>query len=399
MAGGIAQGMMDFATLQQTEAQTADTRARLPLIQAQTQEAQQHVQKQQMDLQMMQKQAAMLAQAGAARASGQPTDPADKLMQLGQQYLDAGLVKQGGEIINQAAEIRARQAQAIHSQTLVANEQATRKDKDLGQLEGMLASANDPASWNAAKVMWLQQHPGEQSPWVNLPFTEENRNLVLRGTQEGREVLAKDTQERSEKALEDLRKAQEANLADEKRHRLEVEKIERDRLKKGEKVGQPVGLPPKDFQKQALLQIKKTFKGLPDDEAQTAAFAIASRAMSLRKSNPGLDADEALQQAIIAETPNFQQKQERSGLMSFLAGIAPEGVANYEKSHPDGAGMITHYTRGGEGAVGGKVAAGASPDRPLPPPATQDAFVVGQYYTIKGKTVKYIGNGQVEAAE
>ena len=391
MAGGIAQGMMDFATLQQTEAQTADTRARLPLIQAQTQEAQGNVQKQQLELQMMQRQAAMLQRVGAGQASGEPQDPAARLMGLSQQYMDAGLVEQGAKLADQASEIRAHQMAATHSQALVENEKASRADKDLNQLEGLLASANDPASWNAAKVMWLQQHPGEQSPWVNLPFTEENRNLVLRGTQQGREVLAKDTQERSEKALEDLRKAQESNLADEARHRKEMERIAAARAVKGAKVGQPVGLPPKAYQQQALLQIKSTFKGLPDDEAQTAAFSVASKAMALRKSNPGLDADEALAQALVAETPNFQQKEERSGLMNFLAEIAPESAKKFS-----GGNMITHYTKGA-GRVGGESPAGASPDRPLPPPPSPDGFTVGQFYTIKGKTVKYLGNGQVEA--
>jgi hypothetical protein len=74
--------------------------------------------------------------------------------------------------------------------------------------------------------------------------------------------------------------------------------------------------------------------GLSDTEAASAAFDIASQARALRKSNPGMSADDAMRQALAAKKDDFVTTNNPGFIENLTGGYSKLGSSTSTKYAP-----------------------------------------------------------------
>ena len=242
---------------------------------------------------LMRKQA--LGQAGP---EARPMSLADSMDDLARTAMQAGLINRSQELAKNASLIRQREASATSSGTTAALnriKQVRERAEMTGQIFG---GATDQAAWETTHRLWEFQ-TGTPSPYANMPYSKE---LVERINSTALDTKARaDLEEKrlSREALEGFRSsrlAQHDTENDIRNARLLLAKQREKRLAKAGG-GRGVSSPSAGETDQAGRIITRDYPDIAAADLQDAKFAIAAEAKALRRSNPALDANTALQQA------------------------------------------------------------------------------------------------------
>jgi hypothetical protein len=236
--------------------------------------------------------------AGTAQASG---SLAGQLESLAQTAAQAGLVTKAGTLAAQASLIRQREntARAAGAKMNETQLDIIRKNADLqGQIFG---GVTDETSWNRANQLF-QFQTGTQSPFAGMPYSPDLIKSISEqaiSAKERADLLQKQQTATELKNFRRRRLGQHDTALEIQDRRLELMEEREKRLRK-QGGGKSVSSPAKAELDQAGRLITKDFPNLPAEDRVDAAYSIAAEARALRRQNPALDANAALQQAFQA---------------------------------------------------------------------------------------------------
>ncbi len=236
-----------------------------------------------------------------------PQSPVDVLGKL------AGAAAQAGNP-TMASNLWGKQMELLSRQATAAKAQAQTQKDNVNFVEELMGQVHDQQSLDYANALW-QQTLGTQSPLAGQRYSPE---LVSRWQDQLLAGKGKMTMQERLTALQAniaQKKAAMEYMAARMAHLKVQEGQQAERLRKSEKVG-GVGMPTKTLIDQSTLHVMSTYKNLPADESTQAGFTVASRAMQLRKANPALSADEAIQQALQDVKGDFEEADRLYGLSS-----------------------------------------------------------------------------------
>ena len=353
-----------------------------PLGQTQAiQDMQQMAQTQQLQMKNQQMAEGMQEQARVAQImqglSGKGT-PVEMMEQASAAALKSGMVNSGTALANDAAKLRLQQGQQARAQAQAVAQQATAAKTELALAEKLLGGVTDEASWGVANRLY-EQMTGRQSPFAGQPYdparVEQLRNetLTLKDQIDLR-VKEMNAQTRAAQAegAASFREFRKQNMAE--NTRIRRQQAERAGKAGGSKAD--VGAPTKGEIDRAEGFVKKAYPQLPGDELNDAAYTVAARARAIRKTNPGVDADEAFQRAMGESSGEFKTTEEGYKIGGFEL--------------PFGSTERTHFRQ--PGIAGGK--AGATPQTPIATiPQNPADRQVGKYYSHGGKTYQWQKGG------
>lgn len=302
----------------------------------------------------------------------------DRLEEASLAAVKAGFVDQGSKLATSSAELRLKQAQATHAQAQTLNQQITAAKTQLNIAEQLLGGVQDPESWRTANTLY-EQMTGVKSPFGDIPYSPALIDRLRRETLTYKDQL--DLQIKQQQA--DARSASVASANSFRDFRKGILQQEADvraaheaRLAKATGRVADAGSPTKSELDAAVDHLQGSYPDLPSDEAVAASYAVAARARVIRKTTPGLDADEALDRAM--------QDLNKKGQLTLLND-------NYK--------IMGVPIPGTSRQRAGFSKAGTSPATPLtqvPPDAS--ARKKGAYYSIPGKgTFQWKGNGWAPA--
>lgn len=348
-AGGTSAAIQDMERLAQTQG-----------LQAQTQGQNLANEQSQMNLDQS-KQMSQLMQQNAGGLKGMK--PADQLEKMAELAMGAGLTAQGSKLATEAAGIRLKEAQSVHAQSQSINQQALAAKTELEMTDRLLNGVNDQQSWDAANSLFKQM-TGRPSPFEGMDYNPtfvahlQQHTLSLKDKLDlGIKQYNANTARENADSNKSFREFRQGVLTKD----AETRRMREDRLQKGGGKNADVGVPGKTELDGALSSIKSQFPNLPADEANSAAFSIASRARALRKATPGMDADQALDRAIIEAKAQGQLSTVDDTYK--VLGIPVMG------------GKHSHYSKGGTGD-----GAGSNPGNPIVGSPPEPQRKVGSYY-------------------
>lgn len=289
----------------------------------------------------------------------------DTFEDLGRLAMKAGLTTKATEFSKTGAYLRAQeslQQSRVAAQRVNELKAAGTRMDLFGRL---LTDVTDEDSWNRANLMY-QLESGAPSMWAGLPYSPDLVQRLRTGAMSVKDQIAEQLRGEENASKERSRRALAA-------HRLQIEGIQKDRnriMEEREKriskggSGKAVTGPAKAEVDQAVRLVKGDFKDLPDSDYLNAAYEVAAEAKSLRRQNPALDANTAIQQAYLKAKSrgDFKEIQEKGLLRS------------------------TKRTQ----FVGG----GRSPETALSIPGDRSQLVKGRYYTGTGGQIgRWTGDG------
>lgn len=242
------------------------------------------------------------------QAAGQPIGPpgpgrppvsmSERLNDLAQTAMNAGLVTKAQELAKNAALVGQREesAGASAAGAAVNRLKAIRERAELnGQLFG---GATDEATWQQAGQLW-QFQTGLPNPYKGVPYSKEladRINSAALSTKERLDAQEKELARGALNAFRDRRLGQHDTENAIRESRLALAQAREDRLAKAGG-GKTVSSPATSEITQAKRLIQRDYENLKAPDLDDGAYAIAAEARALRKSNPALDANVALQQA------------------------------------------------------------------------------------------------------
>jgi len=242
-------------------------------------------------VELMQQQAAGVPEARA-------TSLADQMDALARTAMNAGLVTKSQELAKNASLVRQREASAGSSATTAALNRLkiVREQAELtGQLFG---GAKSPDDWSRANTLWEFQ-TGAPSPYESLPYDPALVERINSSAVSTKERIDAEEKRLSRQALAGFRgrRLEQHDLEREIREaRLALARAREARLAKAGG-GRGVSSPSTPETDRASSLIKRDYPDLPAADSQDAAFSVAAEARALRRANPALDANVALQQA------------------------------------------------------------------------------------------------------
>lgn len=347
---GQSAAISDMATLAQTQGQEIKNAAGMQALQEQQRLAQ-----------IMQ------------GLSGKGT-PVEMMEEASTAALKAGLPSAGMDMAKGAAELRLRQQQMGHAAAQQRQQDMLTAKTQLTMAERLLGGVTDQASWESANRTF-EQLTGEPSPFGRIPYDPATIAQLKSETLSMKDQL--DLQIKQQNA--DTRAAQAegaASFRDFRRQNMEentrIRRMQAERQAKAAGSRADVGAPTKGELDRAADIVRKAYPQLPDGEINDAAYAVASRARGVRKSNPGVDADEAFQRAMSESAREFQTLNENYK----IGGI----------TLPFGQTETTHFR-----APGAQGKSAAAPIAQIPSnPADRK---VGSYYSHGGKVYQWQKGG------
>lgn len=305
--------------------------------------------------------------------SGQGT-PVEMMEQASTAALKAGLPSAGLDMAKGAMELRLKQQQMGHAAAQQRQQEMLSAKAQLGMAERLLGGVTDQASWESANRMF-EQLTGGPSPFSRMPYDPATVAQLQQETLTLKDQL--DLQIKQQNA--DTRSAQAegaASFRDFRRQNMEentrIRRMQAERQAKAAGSRADVGAPTKGELDRAADIVRKAYPQLPGGEINDAAYAVASRARGVRKSNPGVDADEAFQRALSESAREFQTLNENYN----IGGI----------TLPFGQTETTHFRAPG---AQGKSAAAPIAQIPSNPADRQ----VGSYYSHGGKVYQWQKGG------
>jgi len=323
---------------------------------------------------MEQKSAALLSQAlGSGLIPGAEATMSQRLMGLSNIEAQAGNVVKAGDMMKAASAAQAHEETARAAIVRQGIDQFKSNAARATAIASTLEGVTDQASWDAANARFEQQFQ-VTSPYKNLPYdpqfveqlksaamTEyEKANVGIRQADE----LSKDANRRSQ--IE--HRLAMAEFAAQREARARQKAIDDKKL-----AGKDVGSPTPDERRAAKLLISSEGLAVGDD-LDRAAFDVAAEARGLRKGNPGMTMDIALQRALKAKRDNGDFTAGESGTLGF--GKKPPTYAPAQdlpasgktsdlvvgKNYRNPTGKVMKWTKGGWVPVAGA----APPAAPRP---------------------------------
>lgn len=236
------------------------------------------------------------------QAAGVPAGPegslADQMDALARTAMNAGLVTKSQELAKNASLVRQREASAGASATTASLNRlkVVREQAELtGQLFGGAKSSDD---WSRANTLWEFQ-TGTPSPYASVTYDPELVGRINSSALSTKERIDAEEKRLSRQALEGFRTRRlgQHDLENEiSEARLALARAREARLAKAGG-GRGVSSPSTSETDQARSLIKRDYPDLQPEDSQDAAFSVAAEARALRRANPALDANVALQQA------------------------------------------------------------------------------------------------------
>jgi len=239
----------------------------------------------------------------ARRAAGGPqggasVSMADRMDALAETAMNSGLVTRAQVLSKDASLVRQRESAADSSQTTaVLNRlKGVREQAELtGQLFG---GATDEASWQRAGELFEFQ-TGQRNPYAGVPWTadlSERINSAALSTKERLDLEETRVTHAAQERHRVGRRAQHDQALRISEARLALERARQARL---EKIGggKAVSAPATTEITQAKRLVARDYEGMEATDLNDAAYAVAAEARALRRANPALDANVALQQA------------------------------------------------------------------------------------------------------
>lgn len=322
---------------------------------------------------------------------GEQIPIADRMDTMSHRLLSAGYVKDAADLATKASTVRASDARALSSAAQAQVKLLDQTVKAHEDLYNFLAASNDPKSFDAAKMLYMSQHPEEEIPPELAQYNPQVIDVLRKTTKTGMESTKAQAQALRDQATEDYRKK---SLSQRERHANAVDaRADADRTlratiaaSRAKVVGKKpvIGAPNRDMVQAAQAMVMKDYPDMAPDLtlgtnilASTAAYDLASEAKAAMANNPGLSASEAMGQVYATMQANG----------SFTTEVAPKKkIGEWEVPYTGGE-KSTKYQRKGKsgGAAAPASGSGAAPTSPLPLPPKGTALVDGAFYnTPKG---------------
>ena len=294
------------------------------------------------------------------------TSIADQLDIIAKNAAGAGLITKAQELAKSSALIRSReavQAKAEGDQNLNRLKMVRERAELQSQL---LGGVTDEESWQNANALYEFQ-TGQKSPYAEVPYSPELVERLNAAAMTARERAELAEREQVRKNTEAYRKSRLRQIDTQNDLRKRQQELAKEREKRLAKAGAGKGVaaPAKNELDQAARLVKKDYSGLAAADLNDAAFTIASEARALRKANPALDANTALQQAFnnAVQAGDFQ--------------VVQKGIAGYGRKE----------------VFSGR---GKTPAAPAPIPPKKEDLKSGRFYVNpQGQVAKWTGKGFV----
>jgi len=243
-----------------------------------------------------------MAELMQRQAAGMPTEGsvsiADRMDSLARAAMDAGLVTRSQELAKNASLVRQREASALTSGTTAALNQV-KLVRDRAELTGQIfGGATDETTWAQTHRLWEFQ-TGQPSPYANQPYSSELVERINATALSTKERADAEASRLTREGLAGFRTARLAQHDTENRireARLALARAREARLAKAGG-GRTVSSPGTSEVDQARRLIGRDYTNLEAADLGDAAYSVAAEARALRRSNPALDANVALQQA------------------------------------------------------------------------------------------------------
>lgn len=229
---------------------------------------------------------------------GQPRTQADMLDDLSQLSLRAGDVKGGADLAGKASLIRMHDASAALSQVRGGVLALTAQQKEVDMLGRLLGDVTDQASWERANNLYAF-NTNNPSPWAGVPYSPELVNQLKAAALSRKDQIQtqiSDVNAKSLRAFRNIRLKQHDRALDLTERRTEIAEDREGRLAKTGG-GRAVASPQTGEIQEAARLIKRDFGKLDAADTMNAAFSVAAEAKALRRQNPALDAETALQRS------------------------------------------------------------------------------------------------------
>lgn len=288
----------------------------LVLKQTQAKEAQLKLEREQQMQKMMQ------------QAAGQATQGMDAgvlMDQVGTMAVRAGLINEGSKILKDAAEMRQKAASTANSLTLARLHTLQANHAAAQEIAAIIGPAESAEDFAVRNQLYTQQ-TGRPSPVANLPWSPQLMEYLNRQALTAKETL--DLEQRKAHDAEWTRSHAERERHDRATEavaaaRLGLARTREARLEKGG-AGKAITFPSKGMIDQAQRLVEQNFPALKDapEEVRNASASVASKAQALLRSNPALDPDTALQQALndAIKSGDFQETAASGGIKIPLVG-------------------------------------------------------------------------------
>jgi hypothetical protein len=286
----------------------------------------------------------------------------------------AGLPNEAAKVAKGAADITLKGQQEETSAARKRYLEAQVAKQTLSEVNALASGITDEASFNRARMNFMANHPEARAlPPVFQRYDQAAVDQLVASTAEGLkrievELRAEDVGSKvaARESQAEFRKTRAGYMQEVLRLRREREA---NRAKAaGDKVKDP-GSPVGSEVSQARNLIRKEIEGgdsLPPEELSEAAFNVASRARQLRKAHAGLDAGEAMRQALEEARGDFETVAK-----TFL-GFERGKEARYRQPK--------------------------TADKPVALPPDRKSLVVGQVYNTAKGPAKWTGQNFVAAS-
>lgn len=229
---------------------------------------------------------------------GRPRTQADITDDLSRISYMAGDVKQGADLAGKASLIRMHDASAALSQVRGGVLALTAQQKEVDMLGRLLGDVTDQASWERANNLYAF-NTNNPSPWAGVPYSPELVNQLQAAALTRKDQIQtqiNSANAKSLRAFRNIRLRQHDDALALQERRLEIAEDREDRLAKTGG-GKAVASPQTGEIQEAARLIKRDFGKLDATDTMNAAFSVAAEAKALRRQNPALDAETALQRA------------------------------------------------------------------------------------------------------
>lgn len=332
---------------------------------------------QETQLNVAQKMRAMRQQQGTSTilqqlAQSNPNaDPVDILHQASMEAFKAGYGESGEALAGKASALTEQGARSALAQGQAAEAHYKTAQAELSLAGQLLGNVTDQSSWDAANRMW-EQMTGRPSPYAKQPYSPELASQLRTQALTLKDQMTVHMQQWREQQAAAAKQAQDQYRKRELELREQSNRIRAADLAARNKVGgknADVGSPSKEETSAATDALMRAYPNLSDDQAADISYRVASIARGLRKSNPGLNASMAIQQAIMQLKPNLDQNQRTEGVLS-------RAVDTFKgTTHPDNTKL------------------GTTPDQPYTSVPKAGERAPGYYKTPDGHVRQWTGRG------
>jgi hypothetical protein len=266
---------------------------------------------------------------------GSPQTLSGMSLDMAQIFAEAGLPNKAEQAMKTATSAMSHEV-ALRAQTLrEATAKLTGAKQTATIMSNLAADVTDQESWDRANQVYSQVS-GKESPFAKMPYDPKFVEMIKDSA-----ITMKQKADMAEKAAMDA--ARIANIKSLDAHRQAQEQIARDKMQQqreratavGKVGGKDVGAPAAG----EIAAAKGLLRGedglVSETDLPTAAFDVAAKARAIRKSNPGIAADEALRQAVIEKKMSGDFQPPTPGMKVF--GLDTGIGAKAGKYKPGGA--------------------------------------------------------------